>query len=209
MTRSFLFALLMTPQIACGAVPRLFQEKDFTAASFAEAVNYFVAIGEDATVRELQGLADSSANPLGKSSVDERIGWMCRVLFRANAYEPLRPPFFGKVTMFPPNIVPDKSWPLYPVALSRSTYFILGEGYTLAGVAEDPKDYIKYCRQTGVFRKKPIAVPTKAQAIKAAAALRQSASWKAVKWTDSGPSWSYTISEGWVWKFIQNQAESI
>ena len=37
--------------------PRLFHEHVFTAESFAEAVNHFVGLGEDAAVRELEELA--------------------------------------------------------------------------------------------------------------------------------------------------------
>lgn len=205
--RITIFLLLMLG-VACGAVPQLFQEKEFTGASFAEAVNYFISLGEDAAVVELQGLA---ANKITYSkhgfNVNERIGWMCRVLFEAKT-ESLRPPRFGGLRL-PYNTMSENSWPLFPVALSGSTYFVLSEGYSLAGVPEDSKAYIEYCRRNGIFREKPIAVPTKAQALTDAAALRQSPAWKAIKWKDSGENWSYTMDEGSAWEFIQKQAESI
>jgi hypothetical protein len=208
MTRSIILALLLAPQVACGAVPRLFQQSDFTAASFAETVNHFVNLGEDAAVDELRGLVpDGKMDFQRKFNVNERIGWMCRVLFQAKSGS-LRRPAFGALDL-PHNTMPDKSWPLYPVALSGSTYFVLSQGYHGRGVPEDPKEYLEYCRQNGVFRKMPITVPTRAQALKDAAALRQSAAWQAIKWQDSGENWSYTINEKWVWKFIQKQAEDI
>ncbi len=208
MTRSIIIALLLTLQVACAAVPRLFQERDFTTASFADAVNHFITLGEDASVRELRGLATDSITDFKRGfSVNERIGWMCRVLFEAKT-ESLRPPRYGALSL-PYHTMPDKSWPLYPVALSGSTYFVLSEGYSLGGRAEDPKAYIEYCHQTGVFRKKPITVPTKTQALADASALRQSAAWQAIKWKDSGENWSYTMDEEWTWKFIQKQAEDI
>jgi hypothetical protein len=209
MTHSTLIVLLMTLQMACAAVPRLLQQRDFTAASFAEAVNHFVALGEEAAVQELQGLAaDNLTDSKRGFSANERIGWVCRVLFEAKADQRLRPPSFGALRL-PCHTMPDNSWPLYPVALSGSTYFILSEGYRLSGVPEDPKAYIQYCRRIGVFRKEPVGVPTKAQALRDAAALHQSAGWKAIKWTDSGENWSYTMDERRAWDFIQKQAESV
>lgn len=208
MTRSTIIALLLTLQVACGAVPRLFQEKDFTATSFANAVNHFVALGEDSAVHELQGLATDNFTDFKLGfNVNERVGWMCRVLFETMT-ESLRAPRFGALSL-PYQTMPDKSWPLYPVALSGSTYFVLSEGYSLGGKAEDPKAYIEYCRQTGVFRKKPVSVPSKTQALQDAAALRPSAAWQAIKWKDSGENWSYTMDEGRTWEFIQKQAEAI
>jgi hypothetical protein len=214
MTRFTIIALLLTLQVTYGAAPRLFQEKNFTAATFAEAVNHFVSLGEDSAVQELQGLvldhsADFTVHSNGQWSVNERIGWMCRVLFEAKANEPLRPPAFGALNELPYNTMPLKNWPLYPIALSGSTYFVLSEGYSLGGVPEDPKRYIEYCRQIGVFREKPVIVPTRAQALKDAAAMRESVAWKAIKWTDSGEGWSYTLGGRSQWAYIQAQAEDI
>lgn len=208
MTRSIIIGLLLTLQAACGGVPRLFQEKEFTAGSFAEAVNHFVALGEEAAVQELRGLSTNGFFDFKREfSVNERVGWMCRVLFEPKA-QGLRAPRFGGLRL-PYHTMPEQNWPLYPVALSGSTYFVLSEGYSLGGMPEDPKAYIQYCRQTGVFRKKPVEVPTKTQALSDASALRQSTAWRAIKWKDSGENWSYTMDEGWTWEFIQKQAESI
>jgi hypothetical protein len=194
MTRLLIVALLLTLQVASGAVPRLFQEKGFTAASFADAVNYFVSLGEEQGVHELKDLAmdhstDFTVHSNGLWSVNERIGWMCRVLFESKTNALVRPPAFGGLNL-PNHTMPFANWPLYPVALSGSTYFVLSEGYSVGGRPEDPKAYIDYCRQTGVFRTKPIAVPTRAQALTDVADLRQSAAWQAIKWEDSGENWS-------------------
>jgi hypothetical protein len=208
MTRSIIIGLLPTLQLACGGVPHLFQERGFTSASFAQAVNHFVALGEEAAVQELHGLTTDYVTDFDRGfSAKERVAWMCRILFEAKS-ESLRPPGFGALSL-PYHTMPSKSWPLYPVALSGSTYFVLSEGYSLGGEAEDPKLYIDYCRLAGVFRKKPITVPTKAQALADASALRQSTAWQTIKWKDSGENWSYTMDEGWSWQFIQKQAESI
>jgi hypothetical protein len=213
MARLFIIGLLLALQTASGAVPRLFQEQKFTAASFADAVNYFVSLGEEQAVHELKDLAmdhstDFTVHSNGLWSVNERIGWMCRVLFESKTNGLVRPPAFGGLNL-PYHTMPLAKWPLYPVARSGASYFVLSEGYSLGGVAEDPKEYIDYCRKVGVFRKTKVVVPTRAQALTDVAALRQSAAWQAIKWEDSGENWSYTISERWTWEFIQKQAKDI
>jgi hypothetical protein len=193
--------------------PRLFQEHAFTAASLADAVNHFVGLGEDAAMRELQEIAQAEREDCYSRggvywSMKERVGWMCRILFESKDGRPLREPYFGALDL-PYHSMPNTSWPLYPVALSGSTYFVLSEGYWLAGVAEDINAYIAYCRQTGAFRRTPVAVPTRAQAMMDAAVLRASPAWQAIKWTDSGQGWSYTLNEDGSWEFIHNQAAMI
>lgn len=205
--RPAMLVLLLTLQLGYSASPKLFKQRSHTSASLAEAVNYFVALGEEAAVQELRGLLSERSADLKRGySATERVGWVCRILFEAKAEEPLRPPGFG-TSHLPYRSMPLKSWPLFPVASSGSTFFVLSEGYTLFGATEDPREYLTYCRQTGVFRKTPVPVPSKAQALKDAMALKQSPVWKAIKWTDSGAGWSYTMEEGRVWEFILKQAE--
>ena len=45
---------------------------------------------------------------------------------------------------------------------------------------------MKYCKDNGVFRKTPVVVPTREQALKDTEQLRQSTAWKAIKWIDNG-----------------------
>jgi hypothetical protein len=109
--------------------------------------------------------------------------------------------------------MPLMTWPLYPVASFGKSYFVLSEGYFDSyigtGRPEDPKAYLTYCRTEGKFRKEEIPIPTKDQALKDAAELRKSDAWKAIKWKDSGPGFSYTFSEKETWSFIKGQAEAI
>jgi hypothetical protein len=195
--------------------PRLFRQKEVDAAMFAEAVNHFVYIGEDAAVRELVGLASSNTDltdfKMSKGEVwstNERIGWMCRVLFESKEGYPLRSPMFGGL-MLPQRTMPLGNWPHYPVAKSGSSCFVLSEGYMLGGVAEPAEDYVLFCRQNGVFRTKRIAVPSKQTALRDAATLRNSAEWQAIKWTDSGQGFSYSMDEKSCFVFIYEQADRI
>jgi hypothetical protein len=194
------------------ATPRLFRQSEFNSALFAKAVNHFVDIGEDAAVRELAKLAATEEKNLSGTgqkywATNERVGWMCRVLFEPKAKTPLRPPMFGGLNL-PFNTMPETEWPLYPVAQSGSTYFVLSEGYMLGGQAEPVADYLLYCRQNGVFRTKRVAVPNKKSAQGDAASLRNSTAWQAIKWTDSGTGWSYSMDEKSAWAFIQEQADT-
>lgn len=212
MVRAAILMLLLTLQVGSAAAPELFRQQSFTSATFAEAVNHFVALGEDAALQELRGLALDASKDFtahrGEWSTNERIGWMCRVLYDSKNKQPIRQPFFGGLGL-PLLTMPLSSWPRFPVALSGSTYFVLSEGYMLGGLAEDPKNYMEHCRKTGVFRRTKVPVPTRAQALQDAAGLRKSKAWQDIKWKDSGPGWSYTMNEGLAWGFIQKQAGSI
>jgi hypothetical protein len=212
------FALLLVVVAAtpCQAEPpKLFRQRSFTCVTLAEAVNHYVALGEEKAAKELESLIsdwgtdwDRRSTQKGRFSINERVSWVCRILFIPRGKEPLRAPYYGALSL-PHNSMPLASWPLYPVAASGSTYFVLSEGYSLAGKAEDPKEYLKYCRANGKFRKEAVPIPTRAQALKDLEKLRQSEAWKAIKWKDSGPGFSYEIDEDWHWKPIKSQAEKI
>jgi hypothetical protein len=191
--------------------PKLFREKPFTCAALAQAVNHFVALGETTAVWELEDLTLDWVKDHEKAgfSRNERIGWVCRILFQPTEKEPLREPRYGGHSSLPDRSMPLKTWPLYPVASFGKSYFVLSEGYSLRGVAEDPKACLKYCRTEGRFLKDEVPIPTRDQALKDAEELRKSDAWKAIKWKDSGPGFSYTLSEERAWSFIKGQAEAI
>jgi hypothetical protein len=227
MKRLLACLILMTLGFCHAEVPKLFCEKPFTSATLAEAVNRYVAIGEEATIKELQQISsqENSKNEIfaGKGfSVNERVGWMCRILYEPKEpslliaksgilipekTKPLRAPKFGVLSM-PENTMPVEKWPLYPVAFSGSTYVVLKQGYTDSGTPEELAHYLAYCKSNGTFRKTPVLVPTKKQAEKDIAMLRQSEPWQAIKWEDNN-GFSFPMGEQWTWAFIQNQAKAI
>ena len=198
--------------LAHAEVPKLFTQKPFTSANIAEAVNRYVAIGEESAVKELQQLAaqDISANDnfLSKGfNVKERAGWVCRILYEPKGHSPLRAPRFGELAL-PEKSMPAEKWPLYPLALSGSTYVVLKQGYTADGTPEELAHYLKYCKNNGVFRKTPVEVPTKEQAETDIAAFRQSAPWQAIQW-QTNDGFSYPMGEQMAWAFINGQAKNI
>lgn len=193
------------PGCPAGAVPR----QAFTCATLAEAANHFIDLGEAAAVKELEALApDHNWNIVGGIHWAERVGWVCRILFTPKGKEPLRAPRYGGHTL-PDSTMPLASWPLYPVAASGTSYFVLSEGYSLGGRPEDPKAYLAYCRTKGTFRTQRVPVPTRAQALKDVEQLRQSKAWKAIKWSDRGPNFSYTLPESGTWDLLRGQAERV
>jgi hypothetical protein len=202
-----LFVALGAPP--CQAeMPALFREKSFTCATLAEAVNHYVDLGEEAAIKELESLTsdwltrDHNLSATGDFSRKERLGWVCRLLFQPIGRDPLRPPLFGAFDDLPWNkSMPLRKWPLLPVANSGTSYFVLSEGYLLAGQAEDPTAYLEYCQTRGKFRTERLPIPARAQALKDLTQLRQSKAWKAIQWGETGEEWS--------WRFIKAQAEDI
>src|ERR1700679_1034143 len=97
MKRIFAYLMLMTLGISHAEVPKLLTERAFTSATLAEAVNHYVAIGEPATLKELQNCAaeDAAHNDWLSNrgfSVGERIGWICRILYVPQGHSALRAP---------------------------------------------------------------------------------------------------------------------
>jgi hypothetical protein len=212
MKRIFICLVLMTLGIARADVPKLLTERAFTSASLAEAANHYIAIGEPATVKELEKCALEDAAHEGwisnrGFSINERIGWVCRIIYEPTGHSPLRAPKFG-ILNIPEKSMPIEKWPLYPLALSGSTYLVLNQSYTPDGTPEDAKQYLDYCQKNGVFRKSAVVVPSQEQAMKDAAAIRETPEWKAIKWQGDG-KFTYPMGEQFTWAFLQKQAKVI
>ncbi len=190
-------------------LPELFKRKEFTCDTLAVAANYYIELGEDRAIKELKMLEEDFGASMKRGfQRNERIGWVCRIVFNGARGKPLRPPMYGGLSL-PRLTMPLERWPLYPVAESDGVFFVLSEGYSLAGVAERVSDYIDYCKSTGTFRKAKVKVPTQGEAIKAFKAFKDDKRWKIIKWKGEGPGTKYTMSEDWVLRDIEAQATSI
>jgi hypothetical protein len=183
------------PTYSFATAPELFRSPKVNCAMIADAVNHFVGLGKSAGMAELRGLA---SNSIGDEYGSERVGYVCRVLFIPKGPEPLRPPLFGALGL-PYESMPEKDWPLFPLASSGSSYFVLGFGRNLGGLPEGPLHYINYCEQTGTFRTSKVPVPTRAQALADAEALHNSHAWKAAKWRSA--------QQVETWGTVRRQAE--
>ena len=188
--------------------PVLFKQKQFDSIVLANAINYYVGLGEKQSLTELQSLSVDDYDFSNEFDVNERIGWVCRVLYETKNGKPLHPPAFGGLSL-PRNSMPLQNWPLYPVAKTGNTYVVLSEGYSLSGRAEPVSNYLNYCKSNGTFLTQKISPPNRQAAITDVSNLRRSARWASINWSDSGAGFSYTISEQWIWDSIEHQATSI
>jgi hypothetical protein len=210
MLRSSLLLLLALAATPCQAeLPKLYTKAEFTCVDLAEAANYYIRLGEAEGIKQLEAHTvdwDSDwENPISRN---ERVGWVCRIVFKSKGKEPLRAPRYGGHQL-PWLSMPLERWPLYPVAAAGDSYFVLAEGYSLFGSPEDPWRYLKYCRTEGTFRDQPIPVPTRKQALQDLRILRTSDTWKEIRWQEKGEGTSYIIKEEQVWRFIAAQAERL
>jgi len=204
--------LLLCGMIAsmAGELPELFSREKFNSATLATAANYYIALGEERATKELKSLEVDTMKSPPQTGIqrNERIGWICRIIFEAKNNEPLRGPRYGALRL-PFLSMPLERWPRYPVAESDGVFFVLSQGYVLAGLPEGASAYIDYCSSNGKFRKTPVKVPSRAEALSALESLKQSAAWKAIKWKDQGPGHKYTLNKDYVWRDIEPQASSI
>ncbi|GAA5496410.1 hypothetical protein Rhal01_02593 [Rubritalea halochordaticola] len=195
------------PKDQKGNIPELFKKKEYNCATIAKAANYYISLGEEQAVKELKQLENNEPDlSIDGFSNNTRIGWVCRIVFQPSKNEPLRPPAYGGLHL-PRHTMPLKRWPHYPLAESDGVYFVLADGYILAGVAERASAYIDYCRRHGKFRKDKVKVPTRAEATTALQSLIQSKRWKAIKWKDQAHGSQYTYDENSRIKFLRNQAD--
>lgn len=198
------------PSVQLGEeVPQIFKVREFNSATLADAANHYIALGEARAIKELKALDEDFVESMDRGfHRNERIGWVCRIIFAGKGTKPLRPPMYGGQSLAR-FITPLERWPLYPVAESDGVFFVLSEGYVLAGVAERASDYIDYCSANGDFRRTKVKKPTRNEAISAFYALKKSNRWAMIKWKDEAPGAKYTLSEELVLRDIEAQATSI
>ncbi len=203
------FLLLLSSANASERIPDLFKKKEFNAAILAQAANHYITMGEASSIKALKALEEDHAEAIKRGfHTNERIGWICRIIFQGKNGKPLRPPMYGGLSL-PRLTMPLKRWPLYPVAESGGVFFVLSEGYKLAGLAERASSYIDYCSATGKLRKAEIKVPSQAVAVAAFNSLKKSKRWTMIKWKDEGPGTKYAMIEDWVIRGIESQATGV
>jgi hypothetical protein len=98
--------------------PALFRDETVNCVTLAQAVNHFVALGEDAAVAEFESLLAGHNSPKQWPKIRDRVAWICRIVFEPKADKPLRPPFFGEL-LLPTSSMPAEDWPLWPLAKKR------------------------------------------------------------------------------------------
>jgi len=181
--------------------PGLFLQERFNAVSLGNAANHYIKLGEAKTLREFESLIrDNDAIP--KYNSEERVFWLCRILFSFQESTPIRPPHLGTLPLPHDQFCP-ADWPVYPLAKSGNSYFVLCEGYSLTGMPEPIDKYFKACKTYGNFRTQTIAVPTLFECQQDLMRLRQSRRWKMINWKNES-SW-YTATESDVLDYMAKQ----
>jgi hypothetical protein len=209
--RFAVFALVALSASAYGE-PELLKSKSFSPAMLAEAVNYYVALGEAGAYKELAAASRTLSDSFDSRETRDRVSWVLRILYEPVG-TPLRAPFYQRLavpmSMYTAWPVP-ADWPLFPVALSGSTYFVLSNTPELISVGEPESatHYLEYCRGSGKFRRKLVLVPTREDANKDAEALFGSVAWKAVRWDGDEESRAFQY-ETRMQSFIRMQIDAI
>ena len=206
---AFLLAVFLAAPACFGAFPTQLWKKDFSAADFAETINYFVELGEEKTSQEMQALEERYGSSL---QVTLRLGWVCRVLYDAPAGMPIRTPAVGAYSL-PYKTMPPQKWPRFPVVQSGKTYFVLDNDVTLGGTPVSIGGFLRRSQMHGIFRTTKVTVPTQEQAQRDAEALHQSQIWSEA-WPETKPSdraANVNVSqwENGVREVVRYQAENI
>jgi hypothetical protein len=203
-------ALLMLVGSARASTPKLYDQAEFSCADLAETINYYVDLGESATLADFaKCYADIEKYDRKGFSIVERICLLCRVLYQPKSPQPLRDAMIFALEL-PYESMPASKWPLFPVAQAGKSYFVLSQGRSGGGQPERLEDYLKYCQENGKFRSKPVSVPTREEALKDAETLRTSSAWKEIKWKWHGDANNYyEFSESRVWDYVIKQARSV
>ena len=174
--------------------------------------NHFIAMGEEGAVAEITRIWDAArVRPPAEGAAWNKmkftqyeIGWICRLIFISKQEVALRPPLYGALSFLPPSFS-SKDWPFSPLAESGGVFFLLSGGYALAGHAEDPLDYLAYCRANGRIRNELLLIPTEEQASQALDRIVNSDAWKKAKWKDSGQGFSYELDPRYTTEYLKPQ----
>jgi hypothetical protein len=105
-------------------------------------------------------------------------------------------------------MTPD-AWPYLPFAITNGVPLSMTRGYALAGFAERARNYLDYCASNGVVRVALFPAVSAATASNVLDQVLSSPAWKALKWTDSGLGWSYSLDENDTKAMLWKQVESI
>ena len=78
---------------------------------------------------------------------------VCRLLFRSNTGEPLRPPGLGEPWFL--GDTSSENWPLEPIHLYNGVPFFIVNGWSVAGMPEQANWYLAYCLSNGIWNEAP------------------------------------------------------
>src|SRR5262245_17297852 len=93
---------------------KLLSEREFGPDVLARSANELIALGEDKAVKLLiESSGEMEPEPTTGIDKNERVGWLCRLVFEPKNDEPLRPPRFGRLSL-PYESMRISDWPQFP-----------------------------------------------------------------------------------------------
>jgi len=178
-------------------LPGLFRDSEINCASFAEAVNHFVAMGQERAIESLRDLVAHKPQGTMWDKLEYRTACVCRVLFEPKRGEAPRLPGCICWGIVPWTSMRSEKWPLLPVIQSGSSFFVIKQCGVFTGLMEPSTSYLCYCFAHGDFRQIPVPMPNRPQARQDLEALRESATWKAINWQErsSGGGEKFILGE--------------
>lgn len=116
---------------------------DFESNRINYKIDAFLDIAE-----YLQSLSKEQAmgwlNKLGQEKKKKlSLFIICRMLFKAKTASEFREPYLGRAILI--GSLDKKECPLSPIVIKEGIPLLITKGYFLAGQAEDPIQYLKYC----------------------------------------------------------------
>jgi hypothetical protein len=175
-----------------------------------QSANVLIAAGQTATCQALARAAAVKSDEGQETELSkDKVCHLCRLLFVAtNSPEPLRRPRLGSMAGLPYMSMPETNWPDLPFAITNGVVISLHLGYTLAGMAEHPVQYLSYCQANGVVRTNLFPTPTFLSVSNALSEILTSPQWKALQWKYEGEGFGYTYdadsTQERLWKQLAN-----
>ena len=189
-------------------IPLLFRQEKFNAAMLADAVNYYIAIGEKETIHQLTMLdPDPTKDHRGRIYLTERIDWVCRILFQPKNNKAISVSV-GEIDG-PYSAFLYKKWPLYPVIHSGNSYFVMGPTWVFPEDQFIKAAYFGDFQNLGKFRRVSVPIPTQSEAVHDLKLLRRSRTWRMVQWRTDDSLPIDKEMETRVWYYLKQQATTI
>lgn len=159
--------------------PSFIEEKAHDVATLAHTVNLYVGLGEDAAFSDLRKRAAELDKGHHDSSTREyRIELVARILGGSSG-KVLRPRSQEDIG-FGGHGIRLSTWPHFPMVHSGDSFFVMMKGRIIAGLEPPLVDYLDYCRLEGRFRRSPLPVPTREQALRDLDGLKASPRWRSL-----------------------------
>lgn len=140
----------------------MLKERNLSCADWARVANYYVELGEEKAAADL--IERTSPNPKKFAISNTHACHIARLIYEAKSGQPLRPPRLGAATLADGTSSGYEGWPCFPFAYQNGAWFLIADGYQLAGLQETVGNYLAYLKKEGRFRKILYPVPTAKQA---------------------------------------------